>query len=119
VSEWLQHCGYFVRVSVQVGARPNGGFEGELDVVALNPVTEHLLHIECSLDALSAEKREQRFRDKFERGRRYINDVFRGVPLPDTLEQVLVLQFASGNVRFVGGVCRAVTNQANGAPARC
>ncbi len=61
VSEWLQYNGYFVRVSVQVGARARGGFEGELDVVALNPVTQHLLHVECSLDALSAEKREERF----------------------------------------------------------
>jgi hypothetical protein len=45
VSEWLQYNGYFVRVSVQVGARARGGFEGELDVVALNPVTQHLLHV--------------------------------------------------------------------------
>jgi hypothetical protein len=95
-------------VSVQVGARKKGGFEGELDVVALNPVTEHLLHVECSLDALSAEQREKRFAAKFERGRKYIKDAFRGVPLPETLEQVLILQFASGNVRSIGGV-RLVT----------
>ena len=36
VAEWLQYRGYFVRVSVPVGARPNGGFEGELDVVGLH-----------------------------------------------------------------------------------
>ncbi|MFG1378542.1 hypothetical protein [Xanthobacter autotrophicus] len=108
VSEWLQYRGYFVRVSVQVGPRANGGFEGELDVVALNPVTAHLLHVECSLDALSAEQREQRFKAKFERGRRYIKDAFRGVPIPDKLEQIIVLQFASGAVRTVGGV-RLVT----------
>jgi hypothetical protein len=108
VSEWLQYRGYFVRVSVQVGARAKGGFEGELDVVALNPVTQHLIHVECSLDALSAEKRDERFAAKFERGRKYIKDAFRGVPLPETLEQVLVLQFASGNIRSIGGV-RLVT----------
>lgn len=108
VSEWLQYNGYFVRVSVQVGARAKGGFEGELDVVALNPVTQHLLHVECSLDALSAEKREERFVGKFERGRKYIKDAFKGIELPEVLEQVLVLQFASGNVRSIGGV-RLVT----------
>lgn len=108
VSEWLQYNGYFVRVSVQVGARARGGFEGELDVVALNPVTQHLLHVECSLDGDSTEKREQRFSGKFERGRRFIKDAFRGIDLPETLEQVLVLQFASGSVRSFGGV-RVVT----------
>lgn len=108
VSEWLQYRGYFVRVSVQVGPRDRGGFEGELDVVALNPVTQHLLHVECSLDALSAEKREERFAGKFERGRRFIKDAFRGIPLPETIEQVLVLQFASGRTREIGGA-RLVT----------
>lgn len=108
VSEWLQYNQYFVRVSVPVGPRKNGGFEGELDVVAVNPVTQHLIHVECSLDALSAEKREERFRLKFERGRRYIGDVFKGFPIPDVLEQVLILQFASGNVREFAGI-RLVT----------
>jgi hypothetical protein len=36
IGEWLQYKGYFVRVSVPLGPRPKGGFEGELDVVALN-----------------------------------------------------------------------------------
>ncbi|WP_293809384.1 hypothetical protein [uncultured Bosea sp.] len=108
VSEWLQYRGYFVRQSVAVGARAKGGFEGELDVVALNPVTQHLLHVECSLDALSTEQRQLRFSGKFERGRKYIKDAFRGIELPETLEQVLVLQFASGNVRSIGGA-RLVT----------
>lgn len=108
VSEWLQYNGYFVRVSVQVGARANGGYEGELDVVALNPMNKHLLHVECSLDAHSTQVREKRFTGKFERGRKHIRDAFRGVEIPETLEQVLVLQFASGNVRSFGGA-RLVT----------
>jgi hypothetical protein len=108
VAEWLQYKGYFVRVSVPVGARAKGGFEGELDVVAINLRNQHLLHVECSLDALSSAKREQRFTGKFERGRRYIKDVFKGLPIPDEIEQVLVLQFASGRVRRLGGV-RIVT----------
>jgi hypothetical protein len=36
VAEWLQYNNYFVRMSVQVGARAKGGFEGELDVVGIN-----------------------------------------------------------------------------------
>jgi hypothetical protein len=108
IAEWLQYNGYFVRVSVPVGARAKGGFEGELDVVAIKLSTSHLLHIECSLDALAGAKREVRFAAKFERGRRYIREVFRGIAIPDDLEQVLVLQFASGKTRSIGGV-RLVT----------
>jgi len=37
VAEWLQYKEYFVRVSVPVGPRSQGGFEGELDVVGINP----------------------------------------------------------------------------------
>lgn len=103
VSEWLQYRGYFVRTSVQVGPRSNGGFAGELDVVALNPKTEHLLHVECSLDTDSEQNREARFKLKLERGRKYIRDAFYGIPIPDTLEQIVVLQFASGNTRSYGG----------------
>ncbi len=103
VAEWLQYNGYFVRVSVQVGPRPKGGFEGELDVVGISLARNHLIHIECSLDADSWAKRQQRFAAKFDRGRRYIKDVFEGYPLPDVPEQVVVLQFAGGNVRDVGG----------------
>lgn len=107
VAEWLQYKGYFVRVSIPVGPRQNGGFEGELDVVGFNLKTKHLIHIECSLDALKEEERETRFAAKFERGRRFISSVFLGIQLPK-LDQALVLQFSSGRVRKIGGV-RLVT----------
>jgi len=111
VAEWLQYRDYFVRVSVPVGKRALGGFEGELDVVAINLTDKHLLHVECSLDALSAAKREERFKAKFERGKRFIwTEVFRGLAIPEDveLEQVLILQFASGRERKIGGA-RLVT----------
>jgi hypothetical protein len=53
VGEWLQYRGYFVRMSVQVGPRLKGGFEGELDVIGLHFADQHLVHVECSLDAES------------------------------------------------------------------
>jgi hypothetical protein len=108
VAEWLQYKDYLVRVSVPVGPREKGGFEGELDVIAVNLAAKHFLHVECSLDALSTEKREIHFAVKFERGRRFAKDVFRGLPIPDQLEQVAILQFASGKIRSVGGA-RMVT----------
>ena len=103
VAEWLQYRGYFVRVSVPVGPRPKGGFEGELDVIGLHFAHKHLVHVECSLDANSWEKRQQRYSLKFERGRKHIKDAFIGVPLPDLLDQVCILQFAGSDKREIGG----------------
>jgi len=104
VAEWLQYNGYFVRVSVQVGACKQGGFEGELDVIGVNIVRNHLIHVECSLDTSSWSKRQASFNKRFECGRKFIKDTFKGLQLPENLEQVLVLQFASGAIRLVGGL---------------
>ena len=107
-SEWLQYCGYFVRTGINVGARPTGGFEGELDVVGLHPGKEHLIHIECSLDAMSWAARERHFGAKFERGRLYARGAFGDLPLPETIDQVALLQFAPNEPRTIGAV-RVVT----------
>lgn len=102
-SEWLEYCGYYVRQSVLVGKSEKGGFEGELDIVALNPVTRHLLHVECSLDADPWEKREFRFTAKFQRGRTYVPSLFSGLDLPTTLDQVALLQFGGGDRATLAG----------------
>jgi len=111
VAEWLQYRGYFVRTSVQVGPRDRGGFEGELDVVGYHFGHRHLIHIECSLDAQSTALRQDKFAQKFKRGRRYIKDALKAfigdLELPDP-EQVVVLQFAGGKIREFGGA-RLVT----------
>jgi hypothetical protein len=103
VAEWLQYNKYFVRTAVQVGKRANGGFEGELDVVAYHFSKKHLLHIECSLDSLSKEKREERFLKKFEKGRNYIKHAFEGLELPGVPEQIAILQFATDATPMLGG----------------
>ena len=105
VSEWLQYSGYFVRTAVMVGPRSRGGFEGELDVVGLQVASKHLLHVECSLDAHSWAVREQRFRKKFDQGQRHIRDaLFQGLTLPETIDRVVVLQFAGRNApEHIGG----------------
>lgn len=102
-AEWLEHSGYFVRQSVLVGKRANGGFDGELDIVALNPVTRHLLHVECSLDAHTWERREERFAGKFERGRLHVPALFAGLDIPTEIDQVALLQFGGGTRATVGG----------------
>ena len=37
-AEWYEFNGYFVRRNVNVGKRPEGGYECELDVVAFHPM---------------------------------------------------------------------------------
>lgn len=104
VTEWYEYRGYFVRRNVWVGKRGRGGFESELDIVAFNPKTRHLAHVEPSLDAESWEKRERRFRKKFDAGRKHIPGLFPGFDLPDEIEQIAVLVFASKiNHPTIGG----------------
>jgi hypothetical protein len=95
VSEWYEYRGYFVRRNVRVGRRQRGGYQAELDLVAFHPQTRHLVHVEPSMDAESWEKRERRFRKKFEAGRHHIPDLFPGLDLPQEIEQLAILAFAS------------------------
>lgn len=104
VSEWYEYEGYFVRRNVHVGKRANGGWECELDVVAFNPKTKHLIHIEPSMDANSWEKREARYLKKFEAGRRYIPQLFAGIEIPDHIEQIALFGLgAKANSRTLAG----------------
>jgi hypothetical protein len=102
-AEWLEFNGYFVRKSVLVGKRSNGGFDGELDVVGFNPATKHLVHIECSLDADPWHKRETRFTRKFDRGREHVPALFPSLVFVAAPDQVALLQFGGGPRTEVGG----------------
>jgi hypothetical protein len=44
-SEWYAYRGYFVRTNVKFGRRPAGGYEGEMDVVAFDPLKKVLVHV--------------------------------------------------------------------------
>ena len=104
VSEWLDYNGYFVRRNVLVGKRSAGGYECELDVVAFNAQTSHLIQVEPSLDTDSWAKRNDRFQKKFDSGRKYIPELFSGIEIPDDLDQVGLFLFASkANHKHVGG----------------
>lgn len=103
-AEWYEFRGYFVRRNVQVGRRLKGGYECELDVVAYCPSKQHLVHIEPSMDANTWAVREARYAKKFAAGEKYIRDVFKGIDLPDDIEQIALLGFASNaNVKALAG----------------
>lgn len=104
VAEWYEFNGYYVRRNVRVGPLAPGGHESELDVVAFNPETRHLVHVEPSMDADSWEKREERFARKFSSGKKYIPGLFGGLVLPTEIEHVALLVFGSTvNRSSIGG----------------
>jgi hypothetical protein len=120
VGEWYEYRGYFVRRNVLVGKRTKGGYECELDIVAFNPINQHLVQIEPSLDALSWAKREVRYSKKFEAGRKYIPEMFTGVALPTQIEQIALLVFASTqNVKSLGGGRVALASDLYAEIVRC
>lgn len=84
--------GYLVKGNVKVGRLPHGGWAGELDIVAYHPETKHLIHVEPSIDAHSWKKREQRFKKKFQVGRKYIyKDVFPWLTPSTPIDKIAIL----------------------------
>ena len=63
-AEWYEYLGFFVRRNVRTRKRAAGGWDVELDVLALLPANGELVHIETSGDADSWDKRRQKFMDK-------------------------------------------------------
>ncbi len=104
VAEWYEYRDYFVRRNVRVGPRAQGGHEGELDVVAFEPKTVALVHIETSMDADSWVERETRFAKKFQTGEKYIRALFHGLPSTTPIEKIAIFGLGSRkNHQSVGG----------------
>ncbi len=106
VAEWLEYQGYLVKRNERVGPNPNGngGHEGELDVVAFNPKTGDLLHVEPSTDSWSWHIREEKFRRKFASGGKYVKSLFDGLTLPGEIHQRAVFAYGSDrNHKTIGG----------------
>lgn len=123
VAEWYEFNGFFVRRNVQVGPRARGGYDCELDVVAFHPGTRKLVHIEPSLDAASWEQREERFALKFQAGRDHIPELFAGLDVPEEIEQIALLVFAStarrktlggGRILLIGDFMRTIRKGLDG-----
>lgn len=111
-AEWLDFNGYFTRSAIKVGRREEGGWNGELDVIAYHPLTRHFVHVECSTDADTWELRERKFARKFAIGKQYARGHFGGLEVPAKLDQVLVHAYLTPTctrTRIGGG--RLVTSQ--------
>jgi hypothetical protein len=92
IAEYYDWKGYLVKRNIKVGKLSHGGWEMELDVIAFDPHTGHLIHLEPSIDAHSWAKREERFTKKFTSARKYIlSEVFTWLDSNIEIEQVAVL----------------------------
>lgn len=103
IAEWLEYNGYFVRRNIKVGRLQHGGWEGELDIIALNPSTHKLVHYECSSDQWTIKKRDEVFARKFALGEKHISAIFPEMLLPP-LEQKILHAYASKVQTTMGGV---------------
>lgn len=103
LSEWLEYRGYFIRRNVKVGPLAKGGYECELDIVGFNPKEKHLIHFEPSMDADSWEKREKRYKKKFDAGKKYIPELFKGFKIPKEIDQRAVFILTGKTREIVGG----------------
>ena len=126
ICEYLLWKRFLLRRNEKVGALKHGGHSGELDIIAFNPKSRTLLHIEPSLDALTWERREARYAKKFATGRSHIRSLFDWVrPFPQ-VRQIAVLPSASDARRMLGKaevitvdeviteICEAVCQHKNG-----
>lgn len=103
ISEWYEYKGYFVRQNIKVGKRVNGGYDGELDIVAFHPINNHLIHIEPSADTDSWAKRESRYKKKFDLGKKHIPELFKGINIPKKIDQQAVFLWGSKTQEELGG----------------
>ena len=99
VAEWYEYQGYFVRRNINVGRRAAGGYECELDIIAFDPKSRKVIHIEPSMDAQSWAQRTERYKKKFRAGQRYIPMLFEGLDIVGPIEQIALFVFASNKVK--------------------
>ncbi len=104
VYEYYDWLGYLVKHNIKVGKLKHGGWEMELDIVAYNPSTNHLVHIEPSVDAHSWDVREARFKKKFEAGKKHIKgQIFKWLRGDVEIEHIAILISHPKNIHNVGG----------------
>jgi hypothetical protein len=75
-AEWFSLQGYFVRTNMKFGKRPEGGWDGEMDVIAFKALSRKLIHIETSMDAYRWEKRIITLTRKFDEADKHYKELF-------------------------------------------
>lgn len=102
-AEWYEYQGFLVQRNV---ALPFPGKRGalELDIVAIQPETAEIVHLEASMDSDSWQKRDRRFRAKFKAGQEYCHTLAKPMRGKVTVRQRALLVYARGaRRRSLGG----------------
>lgn len=76
VAEWYEYNGYFCRTNIRFGKTSHGGHIGEIDVIAYHPKTYEFIHIECSSDSWSWDKKRKVFKKKFNNASKHYEQEF-------------------------------------------
>ena len=104
IAEYLELQGFLVKRNTKVGRLGHGGWNMELDVVGYHPIDNVIKHYEPSVDAHNWNTREERYKRKFENGRRYIlHDMFPWLPAETPLLQYAVFPSRSKDRTHVAG----------------
>jgi len=104
VYEYYDWKGYLIKHNIKVGRLQKGGWEMELDIIGYHPSTNHLIHIEPSLDSHAWAKKEFRFKKKFSAGKRYIlTEIFKELDKKTSIEQLAIIISHSADKKSIGG----------------
>ncbi|GGH46383.1 hypothetical protein GCM10008014_09020 [Paenibacillus silvae] len=101
-SEYYTYRGNFVRTNIKFNKRTNGGYDGEIDVLAFDTLTNSLTHIETSTDAQTIADRKVKFARKFNLT---LNDYNKILNTSATnLIQIAVVGFTKTKIDFGAGI---------------
>jgi len=92
VAEWYQYLGYLVRSNIVFGWGRTGGYEGEIDVVALHRQSAEFLHIETSGAACSWREHRGTFARKFQNAAQHYDELFPFETPP--VQKVAIFEFS-------------------------
>lgn len=102
-AEWYAYRGYFVSSNLTVDG-PGSMGKVELDVLAIHPAEDEIVHLEASMDSDAWHKREKRFRAKFRAGKAHAEAIARSMGKKPELRQRALLGYARGaRRRSLGG----------------
>ena len=76
VNEWFEYQGSFVLTNQKFGRLGHGGWQGEMDIAAFDPLTGSLTHVEVSIDADTWAKRRTRIGQKFDSAEPFYSELF-------------------------------------------
>ena len=104
IYEYYDWQGYIVKHNVKVGRLKKGGWEGELDIIAFNPKTNHLIHLEPSIGQSTWENQQNKFERKFNTAKKHLHsEVFDWIDKTTEIEQCAIIDTHPKGRDFIGG----------------